>query len=291
MRRIWFGLAAMVTMALVTSVAQAQTYDHTKCFKIRDSANFAALVRLDAFQTEYNNPPAVIDGCTVAGKAKLFCVPVTKKVAAFKDKTIPPLAPGTLIGQNLKFDQLCYRVRCPRPSITTQGVQDQFGARDITGFVPTLLCTPAVKTTTPAPTCQQSLYPQCGGTCVNTTDACRPKSDGTPGCDCFPVNPPCDLTGPQCGGACQNPAQSCIKTATGGCYCGSVDVLCEQSNAPQCGGQCPSNLACAQNAADGTCQCVDVACGQATAPQCGGVCPVGANCRELLVVPGGCACQ
>jgi len=290
MKTLYGRLTAMLAVLVLAQVAEAQTYDHTKCFKIKDPANFAALVRLDAFQAEYNNPPTVIDDCVVIGKAKLFCVPVTKKVVSFKDKTQPPLVPASMVGQNLKFDQLCYRVKCPRPTLTTQDVQDQFGARTISGFVPMMLCTPTIKTTTPPPTCAQSLYPQCGGTCTNSTDTCRPKNDGTPGCDCFPVNPPCDLSGPTCGGACPNLAQSCIKTATGGCYCGDVDVLCEQTTAPQCGGHCPSNLACAQDV-NGVCRCVDVPCSQATAPQCGGVCPVGSSCREMLAAPGGCACN
>lgn len=274
---------------MIGSVAQAQTYDHTKCFKIKDSAKFVARVNLKAFQTEYNTPPTVIEGCAVVGKAKLFCVPVTKKVMELKDKTKPPLTPVSITGQNLKFDQLCYRVKCPRPTITTQDVTDQFGSRTIKGFVPMMLCTPAVKTTTPAPTCVQSLYPQCGGTCINATDVCRPKSDGTAGCDCFPVNPPCDLSGPQCNGACTNIAQSCIMTAAGGCYCGDVDVLCEQTSAPQCGGHCPSNLACAEGT-DGKCRCVDIECSHATAPQCGGVCITGETCKDDPLT-GRCACN
>lgn len=289
MRKLVAAFVAVLAMVTMTSVVDAQVSDHLKCFKIKDPANFKAQVLLDAYQINFNDPPGVPPGCFVAGKAKFFCVPVEKTVVTFVDKTKPPLAPVNMIGQHLQYDQLCYKIKCPNPAITQQDVQDQFGSRTISGFVPQWLCAPTIKLDDQPTTCAASPYPQCGGVCPKTTDICRPKNDGTPGCDCIPTDPLCDQSAPQCNGACPNAAQTCVATADGKCYCSDVAVLCEQSSAPQCGGYCPSNLTCREDTT-GKCRCTDVPCGLDATGICGGACPTGHQCVSDAAT-GQCGCN
>ena len=76
MRKFVAAFVAVLAMVAMTSMVDAQVSDHIKCFEIDDPADFKARVLLDAYQINFNDPPGVPPGCSVVGKAKLFCVPV-----------------------------------------------------------------------------------------------------------------------------------------------------------------------------------------------------------------------
>jgi hypothetical protein len=126
-------------MLNVVGAAYAQVpNDHLKCYKVKDPLNLAAVVDLDSPQF------GLEAGCKVS-KAKYFCVPAEKTVISAMDKsTNLPIIPLPVIGPNAG-DRICYKIKCPTSVIPDQAVTDQFGARTITKFKASFLCTPAVK--------------------------------------------------------------------------------------------------------------------------------------------------
>ena len=71
--------AFLATLALaLAQPVTAQTYDHLKCYKVKDGQKFkAAIVDL----APLDDPPFTLEaGCKLKGKAKKLCVPVDKTV-------------------------------------------------------------------------------------------------------------------------------------------------------------------------------------------------------------------
>jgi len=131
-RRASLASAAMV---LFSSAAFADADDHLKCFKIRDESTFASAdVDLDASSSGFD-----VEGCTVKGRAKEFCVPAGKTIVSIVDGNAI-----TLDGETLAYSRLCYRLKCPESTIAPLEVTDQFGTRTISGFKAVELCTPAI---------------------------------------------------------------------------------------------------------------------------------------------------
>jgi len=142
---------ASLVMALITPMlafeANAQDHDHLKCFKIRDEMTFrSAAVDLDALAAEFG-----LESCTIKGRAKEFCVPVTKDVTSIDG--------GSVIAADaepLTLGRLCYKLRCAASTVAPQVVADQFGTRTISRFKAFELCTPA---TIVAPTTTTTTMP------------------------------------------------------------------------------------------------------------------------------------
>src|SRR5690242_11768319 len=111
-------LVTAVTSVLLARVAAAQTDDHLKCYKIKDSGNFSAVINL-------TSQVANETGCTVKVKGAMLCVPVTKQVV----QTDAPQT--THDGQQLTDDRICYKMKCPKEVLPNQNVIDQFGARSV----------------------------------------------------------------------------------------------------------------------------------------------------------------
>jgi hypothetical protein len=274
MKRTFVTVVLTLVASALASGASAQINDHLECFKIKDPLKLNAVVDLDALQDRFDVATVGLKGCVLAKKATMFCVPVTKSVRP----ATPPTPATGLVGPPLQTDQLCYKLKCPKPTVTSVQVVDQFAQRQIAGFVPAFLCAPAIKSDA-TPTCLDSAAPQCAGPCPDPTELCRPKNDGTPGCDCFPNNPPCKQSAPQCNGPCPIAGQQCVHTASGGCFCADADIPCDQTSPPQCNGVCTDGTLCAPNAV-GKCECGGG--GGPTCfgsfPQCGGTCP---NANEV----------
>jgi hypothetical protein len=219
-----YAVAAALGLATFVcgGVAQAQLFDHLKCYKVKGSAAFDAQAALNALRSEFAD-----ESCTVVGKAKLYCTPVEKNVTAYESKD--GLAQVPLSGQDLSDDRICYKVKCSAAGPTSLTVTDQFGTRGVGPFKPQLLCTPAqigvpVTTTTtlpPLPPCTGgSPWPSCAtGDCstVGVTHFCDPRSDGT--CACVK---PCNELDPSGGDIC----------GVGGC---PVDSRCELIDPTHCG--------------------------------------------------------
>ncbi len=131
-------LAVLFAMPLGAGRAGGQTFgplpDHLKCYKIKDSLKLAGLVDLQSPQLGLES------GCRL-GSAKLFCVPVFKRV-----NQVTPATPQQVLGDAQIDDRLCYKIKCPSAVIPQKGVIDQFGTHTITKFKASLLCTPARKT-------------------------------------------------------------------------------------------------------------------------------------------------
>ena len=107
--------------------------DHLKCYKVKDPLKLLGLVDLRSPQLGLET------GCKI-GKAKLFCVPVFKRVTQ-----VTPNTPMPIVGDGQVDDRLCYKIKCPTTVIPDKDVVDQFGMRTITKFKASLLCTPARK--------------------------------------------------------------------------------------------------------------------------------------------------
>src|SRR5437667_1295835 len=155
-----------VCLTWAASAAAQPVADHLKCFKVKDALNLAGTVDLDTPQ--FGADP----GCTIS-KAKLFCVPATKTNVTVTDKsTGAPITPLPVGGPN-PGDRICYKIKCPT-AVPDQQVTDQFGARTLSKFKASLLCTPAVQGVVAAAyasTCAVA-------TCSAEGDLCEPCDGG-----------------------------------------------------------------------------------------------------------------
>ena len=162
-----------------------RTYDHLKCYKIRDPLRLAALARLHPLQ----DPPFSVEpGCRIKITAREFCIPVHKEVreSLHADLSFDDLE--ALVGSDQVHDFLCYNIRCPRGDVPNGWpVADQFGRRVVRGFKPKRLCTPARKLhvdqrcCAPAdePVCPQGQDAEC---CIDGSWACPDPLSNEPAC-------------------------------------------------------------------------------------------------------------
>ena len=231
--------AGLVFVFLSVTVAQAQP-DHLHCFKAKDSAKFNATATLSALQTQFG----FNEECQIKGKGKLFCVPVTKTVTAFEDKSKDGIDQVELPGQELEDDRVCYRIKCPKKDIPAQTVIDQFGTRTMEKFKSQLLCTPAIKGTPPATT--TTTTPTTSSTATTTT---TPSTTTTTTTTTTTLSPVCPTDGS---------AVACSEV--------SLDLICGDccANSLDCGDFCFSaeqnfcddllwNAACAEAVNAGGC--------------------------------------
>jgi len=122
--------------------ASSQTYDHLKCYKIKDLQTFKrASVDLDVLSGLF----AGIDHCKIKGRAKELCIPAAKSNVSVVGGSETPL-----VGQEHGFERLCYKLKCPKPGLAATSFTDQFGTRSLDRFKAVKLCTPAVMGPDPA---------------------------------------------------------------------------------------------------------------------------------------------
>jgi len=224
------------------------TNDHLKCYKVKDRIKAKGIVDLTTPQFGTEN------GCKLAIKARNYCVPASKTVV--DDGGAPVLQLG---GQTLTNDQLCYKVKCPKPfPPDLQAVSDQFGTRPMSRLKPSLMCSPAfitpppptttttTTTTVPSDACEDSPGLDCGGTCAGGA-VCALTDPFSGACSCVDPADPCNGTAPVCNGTCPS-GETCTSYASGtftgscGCIpdgqtiCGGVPGVC--------GGACPGGSVC-----------------------------------------------
>jgi hypothetical protein len=238
-------LPVFVVALLVVGTAQAGSggsFDHLKCFRIRDSLTNRRTVLLADLLPSLPFAPA--PDCRVTLPARHFCVPAAKGNVLSGDVPVEtfPVPPGPL-----PDDFLCYDLHCERdrPDLT---VLDQFGARPVRIRHSDFLCMPARKvpqgsptptpgatstplppsptpTATPVP-CQlitgigeRPLGGTCGGDCP-PDQTCLFDSDQT-SCACVPLSAACAPLPPatsnqyeMCGGLCPRTDELCLPGAT-----------------------------------------------------------------------------
>lgn len=217
-------LVALAASALA-SPAPAQLHDHLKCYKVKDTASFSALVDLRPL---VGAPFEVDANCKVRVRSRQLCFPVQKGLVESSGPSLD------VRGQELANAFLCYTVKCPAsPVPQSLEMSDQFGTRTLTGLRTSTICAPAIygapppTTTTTLPSgtprdCANATPPNCDGTCNDFNFACRPNTAGD-ACDCAYVDilGGCPMTGsgvPECWGTCQG-SQTCIEVS-GACQCG-----------------------------------------------------------------------
>ena len=143
--------------------------NHLQCYKMRDGHKFKAIVDLDSPQF------GLADGCKVKGKAKYFCVPAVKTVREINGQA-PSLLPVT--GGELDRDYFCYMTKCKVQPPAAQIAADQFAERNIGLIKTSMMCVPAIKTTS----CEKSGAPQCFGLCDDPNLECLESASA--GCIC-----------------------------------------------------------------------------------------------------------
>src|SRR2546426_5314153 len=122
-------------LALLAGGARAQsTADHLKCYKIRDNA---PAVLYTANLTGLGSE----SGCRVKVPGKLLCVAATKS-------SVSPHPPGGGPSGTNAGTFVCYKIKCPKGTLPTVRVQDQFATHSLTPRAAKLLCAPAVAVTT-----------------------------------------------------------------------------------------------------------------------------------------------
>lgn len=254
-------VSAIAVLALggVASAQPAPSFDHLKCYVIKDPLKAKHTVTLTPEQVQF----PVETGCLVVAPAKLLCVDVAKT------DVVPP-SPFVVDGNDAR-DYLCYKLKCPKLGIALP-VRDQFGERDVLVKVPKLLCAPADKVLpeptptrtpeepTPTPTrtpegCSLVAPKTCSGECPNPADLCVPRADDT-GCECIPPSVPCgpDPAAFQCAGDCPDPTFACLfNPSAGDCRCEPPELQC---GGAICNGLCPSpNQQCHTLAGTTGCGC------------------------------------
>jgi hypothetical protein len=169
-------------VAFAAGTARAQPLDHLQCYKISDPHKFRGVVNLDSPQF------GLTGGCKIKIRGTKLCAPTTKQLVSFDPDT--PLVAFT--SEDLVFDRICYRVKCPNAAIPPQEVTDQFGTRTVSIRSSVVeVCTPAVKG--PAP------VPSCGNAIVEPGEECESPLDCTGGAGCSPsCTCQCAFADPQC---------------------------------------------------------------------------------------------
>ena len=134
-------MAAGLLVAAAPRTAEAQPFDHLKCFKVKDPGTFksASLRIIDDLED--------ISGCTIKKKAKQFCIPVEKTVTSIEDGMDTPVPL-----QDQQFDRLCYKMKCTATARTGFNITDQFGTRDFEKPKISEICMPAFKGAPPTTT-------------------------------------------------------------------------------------------------------------------------------------------
>jgi hypothetical protein len=174
-------IALMAAGALVASPSRAADDDHLQCYKIRDPHAYKGIINLDSEQF------GVTPGCKIKIKGAKFCAPTQKAVIS-----IDPETPVTdLVAEDLRFDRICYRVKCPSSVIAPQEVTDQFGTRTVDVLKLLEVCTPAVKGSNPPPECGNAIV-EPGEECESSLD-CDGGAGCGAGCTCV-----CGALDPQC---------------------------------------------------------------------------------------------
>ena len=216
---------ALLSVFTLARSSPAQIHDHLKCFKIKDSASFSAVVDLRPLE---DGEFGVDGGCTLKVKSREVCFPVEKDLVSTD-------APSQVVGGvDLSNAFLCYKVHCPSETTPESlDMSDQFGTRMISGLRTTTVCAPAVigdppptTTTTTLPhgpprNCVDATAPNCDGTCGSSDSACIEQS-GACVCQFYEPFSSCGLVAgaPTCYGQCAG-SQSCIEVS-GACHCGDV---------------------------------------------------------------------
>ena len=168
-----FVIASIIVSSPSPATAQ---FDHLECYKIKDPHKFEATADLVPALTP---PFPVATGCAIRVTGRKYCVPVDKQLST---STAPSLEFPTVAAAG---DYLCYRVKCPKATISDAEISDQFGTRTISKFRTTEICTPAVTGPPPPFTCTAQTPLMCAqGNCPSGT-TCQ-LDTGTLACACLP---------------------------------------------------------------------------------------------------------
>jgi len=225
MKSALIAVAVVVVLAVSAGSADAQLLDHLKCHKMKDPLHLKATVDLAALQSQFS-----ASGCTL-GKAKMFCVPVTKS-----NVQPPDAAPLDINGDQLQTDFICYSAKCTETLPASNDASDQFGGRTQTTFRTKLVCAPAimgtVTTTTSAPgatttttqpgtSCGAAAFPECNGAC-GAGSVCA--DIGSNHCGCIGGAPGCGVYQgpPTCSGTCSGAGTPWCKDVGGTCVCSAT---------------------------------------------------------------------
>ena len=198
--------------------------DHLKCYKLKKDPQQKASYTADL------GGLVAEPGCTIKVPATMVCVPATKT-------NVVPQPQGTGgTGSPNAFG--CYKIRCPKATLPTIPLSDQFGSRSVIPSAPKLLCAPAPPpsttttiTRTTTTSCPPATAPYCGGSsgCGGVPAACGAGFFGL-----CPQGMTCTSTGPDlfdC--ACTGAEIRCGDPRLSGLTCN----FCKW-------GTCPSGMTC-----------------------------------------------
>jgi len=120
----------------VSGVAGAQTDDHLKCYKAKDTVKVfkKASVNLETLQAEFDT-----EDCEIKAGSKRICFPASKTVTEVVDGDDAPFPAPELMDV-----QVCYKLKCPKKDVALPFVVDQFGSRAMEKFKASMLCGPAI---------------------------------------------------------------------------------------------------------------------------------------------------
>jgi hypothetical protein len=101
---------------------EAQRFDSLKCYKVKDRARaFHATVNLSTMENPNSNSIAIDPGCKITGKVVRYCTPVSSAIVA------TDAVHTTVLGQELRDDFTCYKIKCATQAHSEPNLTDQFG--------------------------------------------------------------------------------------------------------------------------------------------------------------------
>ena len=267
--RLLVALVVPLSMMWLPATGAQPIADHLKCYRVKDSQKKTKYTAtLDGLAAE--------PGCAIKVPAIMVCVP------ASKTNVQPPPPGGGATGIAGAFG--CYKVKCPKATLPSFHLKDQFGDRMVIPTAPKLLCAPSASPTTTTTTITTT-------TTTTTSPFCRNQFD-------CPVYMACNTTTGQCEGTCGDATHSpcaggCCNSGT--CHPGTDPTACGNSGeaCAVCDAANPSGSACVL----GHCGCTSQAdCPAASGDTAGracllaliDVCQTGCNAPNVTACNGGC---
>lgn len=116
--------------------ARVQRFDDLKCYKVKETAK-AFRATGDLSTMEDSTTVALDPGCQITGKVARYCTPASVAVRA-TDAVLTEV-----VGQELRNDFTCYRIKCNTQTHSEPHLTDEFGRQMLRRYQTKEVCVTA----------------------------------------------------------------------------------------------------------------------------------------------------